>query len=86
MGVRIELFGDQVDELITFDPLTGRRSSGTTRWRSIPKSHFVAPRERTKAAVETIKEELAWYRSKLESEGKLLEAQRSTSARCSTSR
>ena len=36
----------------------------------------MAPRERTKRAVETIKEELAWYRSKLESEGKLLEAQR----------
>ena len=54
IGVRIELFGDQVDELITFDPLTGQdAASGTTRWRSIPKSHFVAPRERTKAAVET---------------------------------
>ena len=36
----------------------------------------MAPRERTRRAVETIKEELAWYRSKLESEGKLLEAQR----------
>src|SRR5205814_7831872 len=41
-----------------------------------PKSHFVAPRERTKVAVQTIKEELIGYRSKLESEGKLLEAQR----------
>src|SRR5262252_3531410 len=49
-AVRIELFGDEVDELISFDPLTG--------------------------AVDTIKEELVWYRSKLESEGKLLEAQR----------
>ena len=37
---------------------------------------FVAPRERTRKAVETIKEELTWYRSKLEGEGKLLEAQR----------
>ncbi len=41
-----------------------------------PKSHFVAPRERTRKAVETIKDELVWYRSKLEGEGKLLEAQR----------
>jgi len=41
-----------------------------------PKSHFVAPRERTRQAVETIKEELAWYRGKLEADGKLVEAQR----------
>jgi excinuclease ABC subunit B len=41
-----------------------------------PKSHFVTSRDRTKRAVETIKEELTWYRGQLESEGKLLEAQR----------
>src|SRR5204862_4019730 len=41
-----------------------------------PKSHFVAPRDRTRRAVETIKEELAWRRGVLESEGRLLEAQR----------
>jgi excinuclease ABC subunit B len=76
IGVRIELFGDQVDELITFDPLTGRTLKRHDKVAIYPKSHFVAPRERTKSAVETIKEELVWYRSKLESEGKLLEAQR----------
>src|SRR5881392_3311029 len=76
LGVRIEMFGDQVDELITFDPLTGRTLKRHDKVAIFPKSHFVAPRERTKAAVETIKEELVWYRSKLESEGKLLEAQR----------
>src|SRR6185436_18499184 len=41
-----------------------------------PKSHFVAPRERTRRAVVTIKEELAWRRGVLEAEGRLLEAQR----------
>src|SRR5262249_22899801 len=41
-----------------------------------PKSHFAAPRERTRRAVDTIKEELAVRRSQLESEGRLLEAQR----------
>jgi len=75
-GLRIELFGDDVDALSTFDPLTGKTLRRHDKIAVYPKSHFVAPRERTRRAVETIKEELAWYRSKLESEGKLLEAQR----------
>ena len=75
-AVRIELFGDEVDELISFDPLTGAVVKRHDKIAIYPKTHFVAPRERTKSAVETIKEELVWYRSKLESEGKLLEAQR----------
>ena len=75
-ALRIELFGDEVDELTTFDPLTGKTLRRHERSLSIPKSHFVAPRERTKRAVETIKAELGWSARKLESEGKLLEAQR----------
>src|ERR671935_861955 len=75
-GLRIELFGDEVDALASFDPLTGKTLRRHDKIAVYPKSHFVAPRERTKRAVETIKEELAWYRSKLEGEGKLLEAQR----------
>src|SRR5216110_2669177 len=75
-GLRIELFGDDVDELSSFDPLTGKTLRRHDKTAVYPKSHFVAPRERTRKAVETIKEELAWYRSKLEGEGKLLEAQR----------
>jgi excinuclease ABC subunit B len=76
IGVRIELFGDQVEELVSFDPLTGKTLRRHDKVAIYPKSHFVAPRERTKIAAQTIKEELVWYRSKLESEGKLLEAQR----------
>src|SRR5690349_8029856 len=75
-GLRIELFGDEVDELASFDPLTGKTLRRHDKIAVYPKSHFVAPRERTRSAVESIKAELAWYRSKLESEGKLLEAQR----------
>jgi excinuclease ABC subunit B len=76
LGLRIDLFGDEVDELSSFDPLTGRVVRRHDKIAVYPKSHFVAPRDQTKQAVESIKEELAWYRSKLESEGKLLEAQR----------
>src|SRR6266545_2629876 len=75
-GLRIELFGDEVDQLSSFDPLTGKVFRRHDKTAVYPKSHFVAPRERTRKAVETIKEELVWYRSKLEGEGKLLEAQR----------
>src|SRR5579864_7110515 len=75
-GLRIELFGDEVDELASFDPLTGKTIRRHDKIAVYPKSHFVAPRDRTRKAVESIKEELTWYRSHLESEGKLLEAQR----------
>ena len=75
-ALRIGLFGDEVDELATFDPLTGKTLRRHDKIAVYPKSHFVAPREKTKRAIETIKEELAWYRGRLEAEGKLLEAQR----------
>jgi excinuclease ABC subunit B len=75
-GLRIELFGDEIDELASFDSLTGRTIRRHDKIAVYPKSHFVAPRDRTRRAVETIKEELAWCRSQLEAEGKLLEAQR----------
>ena len=75
-ALRIELFGDEIDELVTFDPLTGKNIRRHDKTAIYPKSHFVAPRERTRAAVVSIKEELGWYRSKLEADGKLLEAQR----------
>jgi excinuclease ABC subunit B len=75
-GLRIELFGDEVDALTSFDPLTGKTLRRHDKIAVYPKSHFVAPRDRTARAVETIKEELTWRRGVLESEGRLLEAQR----------
>jgi excinuclease ABC subunit B len=75
-GLRIELFGDEVDALSSFDALTGKTLKRHDKIAVYPKSHFVAPRERTRRAVETIKEELVWRRGILESEGRLLEAQR----------
>jgi len=75
-GLRIELFGDEIDELSSFDALTGKTFRRHDKTAIYPKSHFVAPRERTRRAVETIKEELVERRAQLESEGRLLEAQR----------
>jgi excinuclease ABC subunit B len=75
-ALRIGLFGDEVDELAWFDALTGKVIRRIEKVSVFPKSHFVTSRDRTKLAVESIKEELGWFRSQLESEGKLLEAQR----------
>jgi excinuclease ABC subunit B len=75
-ALRIGLFGDEVDELVTFDPLTGKTLRRHDKIAIFPKTHFVTSRDRTKAAVESIKAELTWYRTQLESEGKVLEAHR----------
>src|SRR5881397_3858707 len=75
-AIRIELFGDEVDELVSFDPLTGKTLRKHDKVAIYPKTHFVTSRDRTKAAVESIKAELNWYRGQLESEGKVLEAHR----------
>jgi excinuclease ABC subunit B len=75
-ALRIELFGDEVDELVTFDALTGRTIKRHDKVAVFPKSHFVTSRDRTRQAVESIREELAWYRGVLEKDGRVLEAQR----------
>jgi len=75
-ALRIGLFGDEVDELAWFDPLTGKVLRRLDKVAVYPKSHFVTSRDRTKLAVESIKAELVERRDQLESNGKLLEAQR----------
>src|SRR5947207_506295 len=75
-ALRIELFGDDVDALTSFDPLTGKSGRRHDKIAVYPKSHFVAPRDKTRSAIELIKAELVWRRGQLESEGKVLEAQR----------
>jgi excinuclease ABC subunit B len=75
-ALRIELFGDDVDALTTFDPLTGKGGRKHDKIAIYPKSHFVAPREQTRSAIESIKAELILRRTELERLGKVLEAQR----------
>ena len=76
IAVRIELFGDEVDDLISFDPVTGETLRRRDAVAIYPKSHFVTPRARTLQAVGAIKAELDVRRADLESLGKVLEAQR----------
>ena len=76
LAVRIELFDDEIDSLQLFDPLTGRVQQKIPRFTIYPSSHYVTPRDKVLAAVETIKEELAWRLKQLVDDGKLVEAQR----------
>ena len=76
VGLRIGFFGDEIDELLSFDPLTGREVRRHERTAVYPKSHFVMPRARTQAAIEAIKTELAERLKELESSGRTAEAQR----------
>ncbi len=76
LAVRIELFGDEVESISQFDPLTGKKLWPLKRVTIFPKTHYVASRERTLRAIDSIREELDWYHRKLHEEGKLLEAQR----------
>ncbi|MFO7301165.1 MAG: excinuclease ABC subunit UvrB [Acidobacteriota bacterium] len=76
VGLRICFFGDEIDEIVSFDPLTGQEVRRHERTAIYPKSHFVLPRARTKAAIEGIKAELAERVAELEAQGRLLEAQR----------
>ena len=76
LAVRIELFDDEVESLSLFDPLTGHIQQKVPRFVVYPSSHYVTPREKTLAAVETIKLELAERLKYFVSEGKLVEAQR----------
>jgi excinuclease ABC subunit B len=76
MGVRIELFGDEVEAISQFDPLSGKKLRPMKRVTIFPKTHYVSSRERTLKAINTIREELDWFHKKLVGEGKLLEAQR----------
>jgi excinuclease ABC subunit B len=75
-ALRIGLFGDEIDELTSFDPLTGKAFKRHDRIAVYPKSHFVTSRDRLRDAVETIRTELTERRGDLEREGRLLEAQR----------
>ena len=76
LAVRIELFDDEVESISLFDPLTGHIQQKVPRFVIYPSSHYVTPREKTLAAVETIKLELAERLKFFVAEGKLVEAQR----------
>lgn len=76
LAIRIELFDDEIESLQLFDPLTGRIKQKIPRFTVYPSSHYVTPRDKVLAAVETIKMELSDRLKELVGMGKLVEAQR----------
>ncbi|MGA1455205.1 MAG: excinuclease ABC subunit UvrB [Arenicellales bacterium] len=75
-AVRVELFGDQVEKLSRFDPLTGETNENLTRFTIYPKSHYVTPREKILEAIDEIGAELTDRLQFLRANDKLVEAQR----------
>lgn len=75
-AIRIELFGDEIENISQFDPLTNAIIRRLPRVTIYPKTHYVTPRQTILDAVESIKEELKERLLELESNQKLVEAQR----------
>lgn len=75
-GVRIELMGDEIEQISLFDPLTGKIHSRVPRITIYPKSHYVTPRQKILDAIEQIKVELKQRTAEFNLQQKLLEAQR----------
>ena len=75
-AIRVELFGDQVEEISEIDPLKGKVVEHLDKVPIYPGSHYVTPPDRMQKAIQTIREELkerlGWFRS----QNQLLEAQR----------
>ena len=74
--VRIEMFGDQIERLMTLHPVTGEIITDDEELYIFPATHYVAGPERMARAIEGIEAELATRLAELEGQGKLLEAQR----------
>ena len=75
-GIRVEFFGDEIDRITQFDPLTGNTLEPLPGVVVFPGKQFVTPMENIKRARETIRDELSQRVAELEKNSKLLEAQR----------
>jgi excinuclease ABC subunit B len=79
-AVRVELWGSRIEAIRRIDPLTGairgRDGDIDHRLAIYPKTHYVLPAEQKERAIQTIYEELDWWKGELERKGKIVEAQR----------
>jgi excinuclease ABC subunit B len=73
---RLSLFGDDIESIVEFDPLTGEKTDRLEKVRIYANSHYVIPRPTVQQAVKGIRRELGERLKELEALGKLLEAQR----------
>lgn len=75
-ALRVEFFGDEIDSLKKIDPLTGEKLGSLDRFDLYPASGFITPRESIERAIPDIRKELEDRVAELESQNKLVEAQR----------
>ena len=75
-GIRIELFGDEIDKIVEFDPITGAVKASKKSVSIFPASHFVTSPEKLKVAIESIRKELEERLEYFKQNNKLLEYQR----------
>ena len=73
---RVSMFGDEIEEITEFDPLTGQKSASLDAIKVYANSHYVTPRPTLARAIEGIKQELKARLAEFTAQGKLLEAQR----------
>ena len=75
-AIRVELFGDEIESLVRFDPLTGKKQISYQHFVIYPASHYVAPAEHIPETLRLIREELRERLEDLHANNKILEAQR----------
>ncbi|MGH9707400.1 MAG: excinuclease ABC subunit UvrB [Candidatus Acidiferrales bacterium] len=78
-AVRVELWGTEIEAIRKIDPLTGEirsRDGEVARIPIYPKTHYVLPAEQRERAIQTIYEELEWWKGELAKQGKIVESQR----------
>ncbi|GEO95828.1 excinuclease ABC subunit UvrB [Kocuria turfanensis] len=75
-AIRVEFFGDEIESIYTLHPLTGEIIREETEMYVFPASHYVAGADRMARAVKSVEDELAARLQELESQNKLVEAQR----------
>ncbi|MGA9883881.1 MAG: excinuclease ABC subunit UvrB [Candidatus Acidiferrales bacterium] len=79
LAVRVEMWGSQIETIRKIDPLTGEirsREGEIARMPIYPKTHYVLPAEQRERAIQTIYEELDWWKKELGRQGKIVESQR----------
>ena len=76
LAIRVEFFGDEIDRIIEFNPLTGSKQNVVKHVAIFPASHYIVSADKKAAAIEKIRAECDAQVKQFTSEGKLIEAQR----------
>lgn len=76
LAIRVEFFGDEVDRILEFNPLTGEKKNVVRHVAIFPASHYIVSPEKMKAGLQAIQQEMEQRVKEFTAEGKLIEAQR----------